>query len=127
MGLLWGLMSVIITSAAQLSLGFAMSHLPPVRQLPAFIFALFSLSPGTLALIAGLAGYLVSMFCWYKALYTLALSKAYALLSMSYVLVWGASIVLPGWQGEFSLKALLGVICIMSGLMLIFLPVEKKN
>ncbi|MBD4803868.1 4-amino-4-deoxy-L-arabinose-phospho-UDP flippase, partial [Escherichia coli] len=55
------------------------------------------------------------------------LSKAYALLSMSYVLVWIASMVLPGWEGTFSLKALLGVACIMSGLMLIFLPTTKQR
>lgn len=51
----------------------------------------------------------------------------YALLSMSYVLVWIASMVLPGWEGTFSLKALLGVACIMSGLMLIFLPTTKQR
>lgn len=30
MGLIWGLFSVIIASVAQLSLGFAASHLPPM-------------------------------------------------------------------------------------------------
>ena len=30
MGLMWGLFSVIIASAAQLSLGFAAGHLPPM-------------------------------------------------------------------------------------------------
>ncbi len=38
-------------------------------------------------LLLGLLGYLLSVFCWYKTLHKLALSKAYALLSMSYVLV----------------------------------------
>ncbi len=60
-------------------------------------------------------------------LFAPSLSKAYALLSMSYVLVWIASMVLPGWEGTFSLKALLGVACIMSGLMLIFLPTTKQR
>ena len=78
-------------------------------------------------LLLGLLGYLLSVFCWYKTLHKLALSKAYALLSMSYVLVWIASMVLPGWEGTFSLKALLGVACIMSGLMLIFLPTTKQR
>ncbi|ECV4233300.1 TPA: 4-amino-4-deoxy-L-arabinose-phosphoundecaprenol flippase subunit ArnF, partial [Salmonella enterica] len=79
----------------------------------------------TLALFAGLAGYLVSVFCWQKTLHTLALSKAYALLSLSYVLVWVASMLLPGLQGAFSLKAMLGVLCIMAGVMLIFLPARS--
>ncbi|EID3251839.1 4-amino-4-deoxy-L-arabinose-phosphoundecaprenol flippase subunit ArnE [Shigella flexneri] len=80
-----------------------------------------------LAMMLWLLGYLLSVFCWYKTLHKLALSKAYALLSMSYVLVWIASMVLPGWEGTFSLKALLGVACIMSGLMLIFLPTTKQR
>lgn len=40
MGLMWGLFSVIIASAAQLSLGFAASHLPPMTHLWDFIAAL---------------------------------------------------------------------------------------
>lgn len=127
MGLLWGLCSVIITSIAQLGLGFAMANLPPMTQWQTFIPALFSVHTGTLALFSGLVGYLLSVFCWHNALYYLALSKAYALLSLSYVLVWVASIILPGWQGTFSLKALLGVLCIMAGLMFIFLPAPRKT
>lgn len=127
MGLLWGLCSVIITSVAQLDLGFAMANLPSMTQWQTFIPALFSVHTGTLALFAGLMGYLLSVFCWHNALHYLALSKAYALLSLSYVLVWVASITLPGWQGAFSLKALLGVSCIMAGLMFIFLPAQRKT
>ncbi|TGC25509.1 4-amino-4-deoxy-L-arabinose-phosphoundecaprenol flippase subunit ArnF [Escherichia sp. E1130] len=127
MGLMWGLFSVIIASVAQLSLGFAASHLPPMTQLWNFIAALFTFDFGARMLVVGLVGYLISVFCWYKALHRLALSKAYALLSMSYVLVWIASMVLPGWEGTFSLKAMLGVACIMGGLTLIFLPAAKQR
>lgn len=42
MGIFWGLCSVIITSAAQLSLGFAMDNLPPMLQPQQFISAVFS-------------------------------------------------------------------------------------
>ncbi|EOW8960614.1 4-amino-4-deoxy-L-arabinose-phosphoundecaprenol flippase subunit ArnF [Escherichia coli] len=127
MGLMWGLLSVIIASVAQLSLGFAASHLPPMTHLWDFIAALLAFGLDARILLLGLLGYLLSVFCWYKTLHKLALSKAYALLSMSYVLVWIASMVLPGWEGTFSLKALLGVACIMSGLMLIFLPMTKQR
>lgn len=44
MGLMWGLFSVIIASAAQLSLGFAASHLPPMTHLWDFIAALLALA-----------------------------------------------------------------------------------
>ncbi|EMF0717628.1 4-amino-4-deoxy-L-arabinose-phospho-UDP flippase [Citrobacter freundii] len=122
MGIFWGLCSVIITSAAQLSLGYAMDNLPPIQHLMAFVSAALSIQAGALTLYAGLVGYLLSVICWHQALHQLALSKAYALLSLSYVLVWVASITLPGWQGTFSVKALVGVLCIMAGLMTIFLP-----
>ncbi len=42
MGLMWGLFSVIIASVAQLSLGFAVSHLPPMTHLWDFIAALLA-------------------------------------------------------------------------------------
>lgn len=106
MGLMWGLFSVIIASAAQLSLGFAASHLPPMTHLWDFIAALLAFGLDARILLLGLLGYLLSVFCWYKTLHKLAL---------------------PGWEGTFSLKALLGVACIMSGLMLIFLPTTKQR
>ena len=118
MGLIWGLFSVIIASVAQLSLGFAASHLPPMTHLWDFIAALLAFGLDARILLLGLLGYLLSVFCWYKTLHKLA---------VSYVLVWIASMVLPGWEGTFSLKALLGVACIMSGLMLIFLPTTKQR
>lgn len=127
MGIFWGLCSVILTSVAQLSLGYAMANLPPVLHPLTFISAVFSTNSGAFALYAGLMGYLLSVICWHKALHQLALSKAYALLSLSYVLVWAASMILPGWQGAFSLQALAGVLCIMIGLMTIFMPSRKPT
>lgn len=45
MGLMWGLFSVIIASAAQLSLGYAASHLPPMTQFWDFIAVFLPLVP----------------------------------------------------------------------------------
>lgn len=45
MGLMWGLFSVIIASVAQLSLGFAASHLSPMISRPTKISP-FSFSVG---------------------------------------------------------------------------------
>lgn len=125
MGVMWGLISVAIASLAQLSLGFAMLRLPSIAHPLAFISGLGALNAATLALFTGLAGYLVCRLLLEKKIHTLALSKAYALLSLSYVLVWVASMLLPGLQGAFSLKAMLGVLCIMAGVMLIFLPARS--
>ena len=61
------------------------------------------------------------------ALHQLALSKAYALLSLSYVLVWLASLLLPGFQGVFSWPSLAGVLIIMSGVWVIFVPGNDRE
>lgn len=105
MGVMWGLISVAIASLAQLSLGFAMMRLPSIAHPLAFISGLGAFNAATLALFAGLAGYLVSVFCWHKTLHTLALSKAYALLSLSYVLVWVASMLLLRFARRFQPKS----------------------
>ena len=102
-GAFWALCSVLLVSAAQLLLRNAMQALPPVSNVLAFVSALWHFSSGTGALLLGLMGYVASMGCWYLALHRMALSKAYALLSLSYILVWGAAILLPGWGGTLLL------------------------
>lgn len=124
-GVVWALCSVILVSAAQLLLRAAMVALPPVSDLAVFMPALWHRAPGTGSLVLGLMGYVVSMGCWYLALHRLALSKAYALLSLSYVLVWGAAIVLPGWDEPFSWHGLAGVGLIIAGVLTIFRPTRR--
>nr|WP_275985853.1 4-amino-4-deoxy-L-arabinose-phosphoundecaprenol flippase subunit ArnF [Enterobacter quasiroggenkampii] len=112
----------MLVSAAQLLLRSAMQALPPVSDVLALISALWHFSYGTGALLLGLMGYVASMGCWYLALHRMALSKAYALLSLSYILVWGAAILLPGWEERFSWHGLVGVGFIILGVLAIFLP-----
>ena len=119
-GACWALCSVVLVSAAQLVLRHAMVTLPPVSD--AFFAALRHAAPGTGTLMLGLTGYVASMGCWYLALHRMALSKAYALLSLSYILVWGAAILLPGWGERFSWHGLVGVGFIILGVLVIFLP-----
>ncbi|MEH3409872.1 4-amino-4-deoxy-L-arabinose-phosphoundecaprenol flippase subunit ArnF [Enterobacter quasiroggenkampii] len=121
-GAFWALCSVLLVSAAQLLLRSAMQALPPVSDVLALISALWHVSSGTGALLLGLMGYVASMGCWYLALHRMALSKAYALLSLSYILVWGAAILLPGWEERFSWHGLVGVGFIILGVLVIFLP-----
>ena len=121
-GAFWALCSVLLVSAAQLLLREAMQALPPVSELLTFISALWHVSSGTGALRRGLMGYVASMGCWYLALHRMALSKAYALLSLSYILVWGIAILLPGWGEHFSWHGLAGVGFIILGVLVIFLP-----
>jgi undecaprenyl phosphate-alpha-L-ara4N flippase subunit ArnF len=121
-GAFWALCSVLLVSAAQLLLREAMQALPPVSEIQVFVSALWHFSSGTSALMLGLMGYVASMGCWYLALHRMALSKAYALLSLSYILVWGAAILLPGWEERFSWHGLVGVGFIILGVLVIFLP-----
>ncbi|MGF6103011.1 4-amino-4-deoxy-L-arabinose-phosphoundecaprenol flippase subunit ArnF [Enterobacter sp. A4] len=126
-GAFWALCSVLLVSAAQLLLRSAMQALPSVNDIPVFISALWHFSSGTGALLLGLIGYVASMGCWYLALHRMALSKAYALLSLSYILVWGAAILLPGWWERFSWHGLVGVGFIILGVLVIFLPARRQQ
>nr|WP_275991075.1 4-amino-4-deoxy-L-arabinose-phosphoundecaprenol flippase subunit ArnF [Enterobacter quasiroggenkampii] len=117
----------MLVSAAQLLLRNAMQALPPVSDVLALISALWHFSSGTAALLLGLMGYVASMGCWYLALHRMALSKAYALLSLSYILVWGAAILLPGWEERFSWHGLVGVGFIILGVLTIFRPARRQQ
>ncbi|WP_411901136.1 4-amino-4-deoxy-L-arabinose-phospho-UDP flippase, partial [Salmonella enterica] len=112
---------------AQWVVGLDMIGRPWIAPAAAFVSGRVGFYAATRAIFACLAGYLVSGFCWQKTLHTLALSKAYALLSLSYVLVWAASMLLPGLQGAFSLKAMLGVLCIIAGGKLNFRPGRSRR
>lgn len=125
-GLHWALLSVLLVSGAQLLLRDGMLSLPPLVDLRAFLLALLHGQTGTLALLLGLMGYVASMGCWYLALHRMALSKAYALLSLSYILVWAAAIWLPGWHEPFTLRGAFGVGLIVAGVLVIFLPARHK-
>lgn len=123
MGYLWAICSVLLVSSAQLAMKWAVMQFPPAELSLHFLTAfLFEQPGGLLALGAGLLAYALSMACWYLALRRLPLSKAYPLLSLSYVLVWGAAIILPWLNEPFSPLKLAGVGLIFIGLLLIFLP-----
>jgi len=122
MGLFWALMSVMLVSVAQLTLRVAMTTLPSVEQPWVLVWHLLHVGDGTLMLLLGLLGYVASMACWFFALKRLPLAKAYALLSLSYMVVWLAAIWLPGWHEPFSWRGLMGVVVIVAGVITIFWP-----
>jgi hypothetical protein len=127
MGVIWALLSVIIVSASQLMLRHGMVLLPPVSSPALWLNHLLAFQPGVLSLLGGLVGYLVSMVCWFFALRRLPLFRAYALMSLSYVLVWAAAIWLPGWHETFSWQSLTGVISLVMGVILIFWPKKGQR
>ncbi|MCW2481553.1 4-amino-4-deoxy-L-arabinose-phosphoundecaprenol flippase subunit ArnF [Candidatus Symbiopectobacterium sp. NZEC135] len=119
MGYLAACFSVILVSVAQLAIKYALSELPPVWSMR----VLWDSAPSQwLLLAAGLGCYLLSLIVWYFALRQLALGKAYAFLSLSYVLVWGGSHFLPEFSEPFSWQACIGVLAIVVGVLLVCWP-----
>ncbi len=82
----WVACSVLLVSAAQLMMRWAMPRLPEfcsLLSLPAV-----AIQPALL-LLAGLEAYGVSMLCWIRALHFFSLNRVYPLLSLSYAGVVG--------------------------------------
>jgi len=128
MGYFFALMSVLLVSAAQLGMKWAMVQFPPVTLSMDFLYAVVFVHPlGLLILFLGLLAYALSMGCWFLALRRIPLSKAYPLLSLSYVLVWAAALVLPWLNEPFSQQKLMGVAIIFIGLLLIFTPAKQRK
>ncbi|WP_261642738.1 4-amino-4-deoxy-L-arabinose-phosphoundecaprenol flippase subunit ArnF [Erwinia mallotivora] len=127
MGMILALCSVLLVSGAQLLMRWSMLHLPAISEPGLFFHALLALSPAALGLIAGLGAYALSMLCWLLALQRIALSRAYPLLSLSYVLVWVAALYLPGLDEPFHWGKLAGVLLIFCGLLLVCWPEASKK
>ncbi|MFG6655786.1 4-amino-4-deoxy-L-arabinose-phosphoundecaprenol flippase subunit ArnF [Scandinavium sp. M-37] len=124
MGIVWALLSVCLVSGAQLLLRQAMLTLPEVSDVVTLLWHLLRFDAGTVTLLSGLLGYLASMVCWFFALRRLPLAKAYALLSLSYIAVWAAALLLQ--HEVFSLQGLAGVLLVMAGVMTIFSPPRNR-
>ncbi|RBO13515.1 MULTISPECIES: 4-amino-4-deoxy-L-arabinose-phosphoundecaprenol flippase subunit ArnF [Pantoea] len=115
------LVSVALVTLAQLMLRSAM------MEFPAFSALLQGGARPVLMLCAGLAAYGLSMLCWLAALRYQPLSQLYPLLSLSYVLVWLAAVVLPWFHEPFRWSSLAGVVLIVAGLLAVSLPRGKKQ
>ncbi|QBF83087.1 4-amino-4-deoxy-L-arabinose-phospho-UDP flippase [Shewanella maritima] len=130
-GIALALTSVALISTAQLAMKWGMANLrqlwpqieallSPLQFMPLFDLAIAS----ALAVGAGLVCYALSMVCWIMALKHLPLSKAYPLLSLSYVIVYLAAVSFP-WLGEtVSATKLAGIGCILVGL---YLAIPSKS
>ena len=125
MGWLFALSSVLLVSSAQLLMKWAMIQLPAIAQPLPFISIVVTFSAPAIALIIGLMAYALSMLCWLMALRRMPLSRAYPLLSLSYLLVWGAALFIPSLNEAFLWGKLAGGVMILGGLLLICWPDKK--
>ncbi|SFN67218.1 undecaprenyl phosphate-alpha-L-ara4N flippase subunit ArnF [Izhakiella capsodis] len=119
MGYIWAAVSVLLVSAAQLIMKWAMVQLPPLTSPLLWMHTVPLTGLPVLGLLGGLLAYAASMLCWFVALRYMPLSRAYPLLSLSYILVWLVALCLPGFHDSFSWLQLLGMAAIVVGLLLI--------
>lgn len=111
------LCSVLLISAAQLLLRIAMRD-ASFSNLAEFNH--FCLTSGWL-FFSGLSCYFLSFLAWIFVLRQLPVSHAYPLLSLSYVLVWLGAIALPFLNESFHISSLVGIGCILAGLIRFYL------
>jgi undecaprenyl phosphate-alpha-L-ara4N flippase subunit ArnF len=118
-GITFALGSVLLVSAAQLSMRWSMSRLPHPDQ---WLTALGNGSVDLAAVgvvMAAILAYALSMLCWLLALRDLPLGRAYSLLSISYALVYLLAASLPVFNEHFSLAKSLGVALVILGVITI--------
>jgi undecaprenyl phosphate-alpha-L-ara4N flippase subunit ArnF len=114
-GLTLAMGSVLLVSAAQLGMRWSMLRLPQPGQW------LTALQTGNVevealgAVTAAIAAYGLSMLCWLGALRDLPLSRAYSLLSISYVLVYLLAAMLPFFHETLTVPRTVGVTLIVLG------------
>ena len=115
----WGIASLFLVSAAQLLMKWGMTHLP-MFSLDADLYSLLinHLLP-VFIVCCGIAGYALSMACWFFALRQLPLNRAYSLLSLSYALVYLGAVCLPWFNENMHWLKSLGALSILFGVWLI--------
>lgn len=115
----WAMCSVALVSAAQLGMRWGMSRLPsPALWLDPAVPVQIALG-AVLVIAAAIIAYGLSMLAWLLALRDLPLSRAYSLLSVSYVLVYALAAALPFFHETFTVSKTLGVILIVMGVLTI--------
>jgi len=115
------LSSIILTAAAQLLMKTGMMGLGELSYDWQFITQLLSSDSlsSLLIVFSGLACYGLSMIAWIGVLTRIDLSVAYPFLSISYILVYLAALLLPWLNESVSLLRFSGIIFITIGLILI--------
>ncbi|WP_268801120.1 4-amino-4-deoxy-L-arabinose-phosphoundecaprenol flippase subunit ArnF [Pseudomonas huanghezhanensis] len=111
--------SVGLVSAAQLGMRWGMVRLPSPSQWMQALWA-GQIDIAAVALVcASILAYALSMLCWLIALRDLPLSRAYSMLSVSYVLVYALAALLPFFHETFTVPKTVGVTLIVMGVLTI--------
>ncbi|MDT9587123.1 MAG: 4-amino-4-deoxy-L-arabinose-phosphoundecaprenol flippase subunit ArnF [Candidatus Arsenophonus melophagi] len=117
-GYFLGIGSVIATTCAQLFLKAGVALLPKFKFTYQWDYRWFFKNHLAFELICiGFIGYAISMVFWLYTLRCLALSKAYSLISLTYVLVYVLSVTLPWFHESVTLVRCLGIVFIFFGIL----------
>lgn len=117
--------SVLLGTYAQLAMKWGMARLPAIGRWPVIAAHLPDHMSALVVVGSGLLAYALSMACWLGALGYIPLNRAYPVLGLSYGLVYLGGVILPWYQGRFSLQAIAGVLLIAIGVVLINARREK--
>ena len=126
-GYWWGIGSVVLVTVAQLILKWGMMNTPLMSLADINGQFLINHLPQFIAVICGLAGYALSMLCWFFALRYLPLNRAYPLLSLSYALVYLGAVSLPWFSESATLLKTCGALFILLGIWLINTKPIKRD
>lgn len=123
-GYIWISGSIVLVTLAQLGMKLGMSHLPSFMLLwndigTLAVNTLLGYWPWLALIGSGILAYAVSMWCWLNALKHLPLSRAYPLLSISYVTVYAVAIITPALHEVFRVQHLVGMVLILTGVAVI--------
>ncbi|MBC8953734.1 4-amino-4-deoxy-L-arabinose-phospho-UDP flippase [Xenorhabdus sp. PB62.4] len=123
-GYLWGIASALLVTLAQLLLKWGVARLPELSLSAHWLDIdwLWANHTPLLMIMAGLAGYALSMLCWFFTLKYLPLNKAYPIISLSYAFVYLMAALLPWFNETVSLLKTAGVAFILLGVWLISRP-----
>ncbi|WP_414501630.1 4-amino-4-deoxy-L-arabinose-phosphoundecaprenol flippase subunit ArnF [Zymobacter sp. IVIA_5232.4 C2] len=116
--------SIVLVTLAQLGMKIGMSHLPNLMAIWSDVQALavnvlLGYWPWLALIGGGILAYGISMWCWLNALRYLPLSRAYPLLSISYVTVYAVAVVTPILHEAFKVQHLIGIAMILIGVVVI--------
>ncbi|WP_414499353.1 4-amino-4-deoxy-L-arabinose-phosphoundecaprenol flippase subunit ArnF [Zymobacter sp. IVIA_12111.31 C1] len=124
LGYAWIGGSIVLVTLAQLGMKIGMSHLPNLMAIWSDVQALavnvlLGYWPWLALIGGGILAYGISMWCWLNALRHLPLSRAYPLLSISYVTVYAVAVVTPILHEAFKVQHLIGIAMILIGVVVI--------
>lgn len=115
MNVSFGILTAVIGGAfAQLLMKTGMSAVT-LSDIDSAIQSWTSYPLHTLLILTGIVTYILSMVVWVYVLKNNKLSKAYPLLSLGYVVVYGLAAFWPGIQEPYTLKKTIGITFIVFG------------